>query len=71
MPNPAGTHSHVTSCPLPPPQRRGLPGLRGQVQIFRRQNEWAPEIHQAGQVRLDCLGFELPLDVIYEDVTGL
>ena len=43
----------------------------GEVQIFRRQEEWAPEIHQAGQVRLDCLGFELPLDVIYEDVTGL
>ena len=44
---------------------------RREVQIFRRQDEWAPEIHQAGQVRLDCLGFELPLDLIYEDVTGL
>ena len=42
-----------------------------EVQIFRRQDEWAQEIHQAGQVRLDCLGFELPLDVIYEDVAGL
>lgn len=41
------------------------------VQIFRRQNEWAPEIHQAGQVRLDCLGFDLPLDLIYEDVPEL
>ncbi len=24
-----------------------------------------------GHVRLDCLGFDLPLDLIYEDVEGL
>ena len=44
---------------------------RREVQIFRRQDEWAPETCQTGQVRLDCLGFELPLDLIYEDVAGL
>ncbi len=42
-----------------------------EVQVFRRQGDWAPEIYTAGQVRLDCLGFELPLDLIYEDVPEL
>ena len=44
---------------------------RREVQVFRRQEEWAPQIYGAGQVRLDCLGFELPLDLIYEDVPEL
>ena len=44
---------------------------RREVQIFRRGNGWAPEICQAGQIRLACLGIDLPMDLIYEDVEGL
>jgi Uma2 family endonuclease len=39
-----------------------------EVQMFRRQEEWVLETCRAGQVRLDCLEFDLPLDLIYEDV---
>ncbi len=42
-----------------------------EVQMFCRQEEWVLETCRAGQVRLDCLGFELPLDLIYEDVPEL
>lgn len=44
---------------------------RREVQIFRRGGEWGSETCQAGQIRLNCLGFDLPLDLIYEDVEGL
>ena len=42
-----------------------------EIQIFRRKHDWATETCNEGSVRLDCLGFDLPLDLIYEDVAGL
>jgi Uma2 family endonuclease len=44
---------------------------RREVQMFPRQEEWVLDTCRAGQVRLDCPGFELPLDLIYEDVPEL
>lgn len=39
------------------------------VEVHRRAGGWAQEILTEGGVRLDCLDVELPLDVIYEDVS--
>lgn len=39
------------------------------LQIHRRSTHWAPETLTEGCIRLDCLGFDLSLDVIYEDVS--
>lgn len=56
----------------------GLPSLREyllvaqdrrQVEIYRRtETDWVHETHTEGNLRLDCLVLELPLDSIYEDV---
>lgn len=54
-----------------------LPSLRAylliaqeqrQVELFRRERDWQPEVFHGGSVPLDCLDASLPLDVIYEDV---
>jgi Uma2 family endonuclease len=41
-----------------------------EMSIYRRMNEWAGETVTAAGVRLDCLGCDLQLDVIYEAVMG-
>lgn len=41
---------------------------RREVQIHRRARDWAPEIVTEGSVRLDCLGCDLALVTVYEDV---
>jgi Uma2 family endonuclease len=41
-----------------------------EVTVYRRTNGWAGETMTGGDVRLDCLGWDLPLDVMYEDVMG-
>ena len=38
------------------------------VQIYRRRQDWAREICTQGSITLDCLAYDLPLEVIYEDV---
>jgi len=38
------------------------------VEIHRRSQGWGAEYVTDGCVRLDCLGVEVPLDAIYEDV---
>ena len=41
------------------------------VQIYRRRQDWARESFIEGSIRLDCLSYDLPLEVIYEDVPVL
>jgi Uma2 family endonuclease len=38
------------------------------LEIFRRSHEWHMETITTGSVSVDCLGVELSLDAIYEDV---
>ncbi|QGU31838.1 Uma2 family endonuclease [Thermochromatium tepidum] len=38
------------------------------IEVYRRAQGWALEVCTEGAVRLDCLGIEVPLEVIYEDV---
>ena len=38
------------------------------VQIYRRRQDWARESCTQGSITLDCLAYDLPLEVIYEDV---
>jgi Uma2 family endonuclease len=38
------------------------------VEIYRRSQDWLPEYHADGALRLDCLDTELKLDDIYADV---
>jgi Uma2 family endonuclease len=40
-----------------------------QVEIYRRRNEWQPEIVNEGVFHLDCLDLSVSLDGVYEDVT--
>jgi Uma2 family endonuclease len=40
-----------------------------QVEIYRRRNEWQPEIVNEGQFHLDCLDLIVAIDEVYEDVT--
>ena len=40
-----------------------------QVEIYRRRNEWRPEIVNEGLFRLDCLDLSISIDDVYEDVT--
>lgn len=39
-----------------------------QVQIYRRDQAWAEEIFTEGSILLACLDYDLPMEVIYEDV---
>jgi Uma2 family endonuclease len=39
-----------------------------QVELFRRERGWTPEVYREGAVPLDCLGEVLPLEAIYEGV---
>ena len=39
------------------------------VEVHRREQGWRQEIVTEGGVLLDCLAADLPLDVIYEDVS--
>ena len=38
------------------------------VQIYRRRQDWARESFTQGSITFDCLAYDLPLEVIYEDV---
>ena len=38
------------------------------VELFRRENDWQPEIFSDGTMPLCCLEGELPLDAVYEAV---
>lgn len=38
------------------------------LEVYRRRNQWRPEILTNGSLMLDCLDGELSLDAIYEDV---
>jgi len=38
------------------------------VELFRRENDWQPEIFSDGTMPLCCLEGELPLDTVYEAV---
>ncbi|MBV5305686.1 MAG: Uma2 family endonuclease [Desulfobulbaceae bacterium] len=40
-----------------------------QVEIYRRRNEWQPEIVNEGPFHLDCLDLIVAIDEVYEDVT--
>lgn len=40
-----------------------------QVEIYRRRNEWQPEIINEGVFRFDCLDLSVSVDDVYEDVT--
>jgi Uma2 family endonuclease len=40
-----------------------------QVEIYRRRNEWKPEIINDGLFHLDCLDVNISIDDVYEDVT--
>jgi Uma2 family endonuclease len=40
-----------------------------QVEIYRRRNEWQPEIIDEGLFHLDCLDLTVLVDDVYEDVT--
>ncbi|MGB5831339.1 MAG: Uma2 family endonuclease [Thiohalocapsa sp.] len=39
-----------------------------ELQIHRRADGWAPECITEDSVQLNCLSFDLPLDIAYEDV---
>ncbi|MDP3696366.1 MAG: Uma2 family endonuclease [Desulfocapsaceae bacterium] len=39
-----------------------------QVEIYRRRNEWQPEIINDGLFHLDCLDVNISIDDVYEDV---
>jgi len=39
-----------------------------QIEVYRRENDWAPEVYTEGAVPLRCLEAEVPLESIYEDV---
>ncbi|MEY6433056.1 Uma2 family endonuclease [Thioalkalicoccus limnaeus] len=41
---------------------------RPEVWVHRRARDWAGELVTDGAVRLDCLGYDLPLATIYEEV---
>lgn len=38
------------------------------LEVYRRRDQWHPEIITSGNLTLDCLEGELSLDAIYEDV---
>jgi hypothetical protein len=39
------------------------------VELYRRtETDWVHETHTGDSIRLDCLGQDLALDSIYEDV---
>jgi len=40
-----------------------------QVEIYRRRNEWQPEIVNDGLFHIDCLDVNISIDDVYEDVT--
>jgi Uma2 family endonuclease len=40
-----------------------------QVEVYRRRNEWKPEIINDGQFHLDCLDLSISIDDVYFDVT--
>jgi Uma2 family endonuclease len=40
-----------------------------QVEIYRRRNEWQPEVINEGTFHLDCLDLTVMIDDVYEDVT--
>ena len=40
-----------------------------QVEIYRRRNEWRPEIINEGTFHFDCLDLSISIDDVYEDVT--
>jgi Uma2 family endonuclease len=40
-----------------------------QVEIYRRRNEWQPDIVNEGIFYLDCLNLSVAIDEVYEDVT--
>lgn len=40
-----------------------------QVEIYRRRNEWQPEIINEGTFHFDCLDLNIAIDDVYEDVT--
>lgn len=39
------------------------------VEIYRRRNEWRPEIINEGTFHLDCLDLSVMIEDVYEDVT--
>lgn len=41
---------------------------RREVQVHRRARVWAAEVVTDGAVRLDCLGYDMPLATINEEV---
>ncbi|AGA89320.1 hypothetical protein Thimo_0462 [Thioflavicoccus mobilis 8321] len=41
---------------------------RREVQVHRRARDWAAEVFTDGVVRLDCLGCDLSLATVYEEV---
>ena len=44
---------------------------RREVWHYRRSRDWAAEVAAEGDLTLDCLGIELPIETIYEEVEGL
>ncbi|MFP4061725.1 MAG: Uma2 family endonuclease [Halochromatium sp.] len=44
---------------------------RREVWHYRRSQDWAAEVLSDGELRLDCLGIGLPLDLIYEEIEAL
>jgi len=38
------------------------------VEVYRRENDWAPEVYTEGEVPLRCLEVEVPVESVYEDV---
>ncbi len=41
---------------------------RKQVEIFRRSDNWHPDIATDGDIQIQCLDCALPIDAIYQDV---
>jgi hypothetical protein len=40
-----------------------------QIEIYRRRNDWKPDIIQQGDFHLDCLDLSVNIEDVYIDVT--